>query len=183
MRKINTYIDFINESNKLPRIQYLLNLLESHFKPSDKNNCAIEHIIKKNDKNYNTIYLYSKNYTYDSLESIIFGYKNHKYKVNVLYLFYDFANLSELKVFLNGSLAKIYYDRLLKRVKSDTRFFSMNKIVVIDNDSYSKFIYNSVLLNKKYFEKQYSIWYNEYLTDEYKDKIEVLRNANNFDLI
>jgi hypothetical protein len=109
--------------------------------------------------------------------SVYFFVENEYYiiKLNDKHIF-TFLTLKDLEKSLT-EIINIYYNDILNLKYIN----NIEYIPVFDTEKYSELIYKLISKNIDYLKQIKNI--KKYLTKDYLDKIEILKNANNFDLI
>lgn len=190
---ITKYNDYLNEGFLKSKQYELESFLKKYFKPYLNNNFKIKKMLVGDIESAIKYSRFDNFYRYDFVfndykninSHFNFSYRSYNYYISLFDKEYEYSTLKELKKSL-PDIIKNYYDVYLSKVKENEKnknitLISIKYILVFDKDMYSKFIYDIININNKYItqSKDYLI----YLTDEYKNKIKHLIDANNFDLI
>jgi hypothetical protein len=174
MKKLITYNNFINEAINWSENEYI-NILKIFFKKYIEDT---EFTIDYNKyDNRCIIYIYLFGYSRYST-TIIFTIFKEQCFIEFFDNEYEFIDINEFKIYLYDNLSKIYYEKTYEFINDCN---DLQQVVVLDKEEYSKLIFKLISKDKEYI-KFKNIYY-KYLTDNYKEKIEPLINASNFDLI
>jgi hypothetical protein len=184
---IQTYNNFINEGFLISKEKEYYKFLQNYFKEYIKDtDFKLEYTF---NGYYKKTFLHHKDFSSFTQTKLCFFIEKSKYNIQIFSNYYIADHLDEMKKFLDEYLNKKYYSNDLYKIlfdsNSDMRYktyeYRIKNIIILDREKYSEFIFNIIEKNKDII-KCHNIFY-KYLTDDYKNKIEHIINASNFDLI